>query len=399
MPRQPIYLDNQATTAVDPRVLAAMLPYFTETYGNPHSNGHPYGWEANEALEQSRSEVAALIGADAREIVFTSGATEACNIAIRGVAQAEKKRRARGGRSRIVTLATEHACVLSPCADLAREGWEVVVLPVGRDGIVDLDAFAEAVDERTLLVSAMLANNEIGVLQPIAEISAICRANGATLHTDATQAIGKIPVDVHALGVDLLSLSAHKFYGPMGIGALYVRWRPKVKLAPLASGGGQERGIRPGTAPVPLAAGLGEACCIAGAEMATDARRIRRLTGRLWDGLRQRCPQATLYGHPSLRIPGNLSVGFPGQSGEKIVDAVSRHVAISTGSACSSSEAKPSYVLAALGIGAEAAQSAVRLSVGRFNTEAEMDAASIWLSKKTNVPSYEQSGTSRAFVA
>lgn len=394
MPRQPIYLDNQATTAVDPRVLAAMLPYFTETYGNPHSDGHPYGWEANEALEQSRGEVAALIGADDREIVFTSGATEACNLAIRGVARA-----ARGGRSRIVTLATEHACVLSPCADLAREGWEVVVLPVGRDGIVDLDAVAEAVDERTLLVSVMLANNEIGVLQPLAEIAAICRANGATLHTDATQAIGKIPVDARALGVDLLSLSAHKFYGPMGIGALYVRWRPKVKLAPLASGGGQERGIRPGTAPVPLAAGLGEACRIAGADMAADARRIRRLTARLWEGLRQRCPQATLYGHPGLRIPGNLSVGFPGQSGEKIVDAVSRHVAISTGSACSSGGAKPSHVLAALGIGAEAAQSAVRLSVGRFNTEAEMDAASIWLSEKINIPSYEQSGASRSLVA
>lgn len=394
MPRQPIYLDNQATTAVDPRVLAAMLPYFTETYGNPHSDGHPYGWEANEALEQSRGEVAALIGADDREIVFTSGATEACNIAIRGVARAT-----RGGRSRIVTLATEHACVLSPCADLAREGWEVVVLPVGRDGIVDLDAVAEAVDERTLLVSVMLANNEIGVLQPLAEIAAICRANGATLHTDATQAIGKIPVDVCALGVDLLSLSAHKFYGPMGIGALYVRWRPKVKLAPLASGGGQERGIRPGTAPVPLAAGLGEACRIAGADMAADARRIRRLTARLWEGLRRRCPQATLYGHPGLRIPGNLSVGFPGQSGEKIVDAVSRHVAISAGSACSSGGAKPSHVLAALGIGAEAAQSAVRLSVGRFNTEAEMDAASIWLSEKINIPSYEQSGASQSLVA
>jgi len=394
MEQKPIYLDNQATTAVDPRVLAAMLPHFTETYGNPHSNGHTYGWQANEALEQSRSEVAALIGADDREIIFTSGATEACNIAIRGVARA-----AQSGRSRIVTLATEHACVLSPCADLAQEGFDVVVLPVGRDGIVDLDAVAEAVDERTLLVSVMLANNEIGVLQPIAEIAAICRAKGAALHTDATQAIGKIPVDVRALDVDLLSLSAHKFYGPMGIGALYVRWRPKVKLAPLASGGRQERGIRPGTAPVPLAAGLGEACRIAGADMATDARRIRRLTARLWEGLRQRCPQATLYGHPSLRIPGNLSVGFPGQSGEKIVDAVSRHVAISAGSACSSSEAKPSYVLAALGIGAEAAQSAVRLSVGRFNTEAEMDEASVWLSEKINFPNYEQSGTSRALVA
>ena len=370
MTTRPIYFDNQATTRVDPRVLEAMLPYYQEEYGNPHSDGHAYGWDASEALASARADVASLIGTDAREIIFTSGATEACNLAIQGVARA-----ARGERRKIVTLATEHACVLEACGALAGGKYEVTVLPVQADGLVDLGVVEKAVDERVLLVSAMAANNEIGVLQPLRDIAAICHKRGAYLHSDAAQAAGKIPVDVRAWDVDLLSLSAHKMYGPKGIGALYLRWGPTVNIEPLQLGGGQERGLRPGTVPVPLAVGLGEACQLALEGQDEEAARIRQLTTLLRDELLQRCPNAVLRGHPQRRLPGNLSISFAGQSGDEIVAAVSDKIAISTGSACSSSSLEPSHVLTGLGLTPEEAQSTVRISVGRFNTEEEVKTA------------------------
>lgn len=370
MKPRPAYLDNQATTPVDPRVLEAMLPYFQEAYGNPHSDAHSFGWEANEALENSRAEVADLLGADAREIIFTSGATEACNLAIRGVAKAGNKK-----RNKIVTVATEHSCVLEACADTRNNGFEVIVLPVTSNGLVDLDVVEKAVGEKVLLVSVMAANNEIGVIQPIQELATICHRKGAYLHTDAAQAVGKIPIDVRGWDVDLLSLSAHKFYGPKGIGALYSIWSPAVNIEPLQLGGGQERGLRSGTVPVPLAVGLGEASRIAAEEMGQDAERIGHLTALLHNEVSHRCPGVVLHGHPEQRVPGNLSFEFPGISGEEIVTAVGEQIAISTGSACASTSMEPSHVLMALGIGAEAAQSVVRVSVGRFNTEEDIKTA------------------------
>jgi len=374
-----IYLDNQATTPVDPRVVSVMQPYFAQEYGNPHSLGHAYGWAAEGAVEQARKNVAALIGADAREIIFTSGATESCNLALRGVLLAEEKKPGRAEeqarRKKIVTTAIEHPCVLETCVDLAEGGYEVAVIGVNSDGLVNMDEMRSAVDEQTLIVSVMAANNEIGTIQPIAEIGDICRAEGAYLHTDATQAVGKTAVDVRAWNVDLLSLSGHKLYGPKGVGALYVKWRSDVAIKPLVTGGGQERGLRSGTLPVPQIVGLGEACRIAEREIGKDAEAVRHLTSRLREILLDSCPGAALYGHLEKRVPGNISIGFPGFSGEEIVAAVSDRLAIATGAACSSVKVEPSHVLLALGIGVEAAQSVVRLSVGRFNTADDVERA------------------------
>ncbi len=366
---RPIYLDYQATTPTDPRVVEAMLPYFTERFGNPHSVHHGYGWDAVAAVERARARIAELIDAEAREIVFTSGATESNNLAIKGAARFHKER-----RPHLVTLTTEHKCVLESCRRMEREGVEVTYLPVRENGLVDLERLKKAVTERTALVSIMAANNEIGVIQPIAEIGAICRAKGAYFHCDAAQAVGKIPVAVNAMAIDLLSISGHKVYGPKGIGALYVRRRPRVRLEPLIDGGGQERGLRSGTLPTPLCVGLGKACAIAREEMAEEAARLARLREHLWEALAAGLPEVTVNGDLARRLPGNLNVSFEGVDGEALIDAMPG-IAVSSGSACTSAAVEPSYVLRALGLSDELAGASIRIGLGRFTTEGEVDAA------------------------
>jgi cysteine desulfurase len=364
-----IYLDNQATTPTDPRVVAAMLPFFTERFGNPHSTAHAFGWDAEEAVEHARGQLAALIGASPREVIFTSGATESNNLAIKGAARFHRER-----RPKVVTLASEHKCVLESVRDLEREGHPVTILPVRPDGLVDLDLLAETVDEETAIVSVMSVNNEIGVIQPMKEIAGICRAKGAYFHCDAAQAAGKVPLDVAALDIDLLSLSGHKFYGPKGIGALYVRRRPRVRLEPLMSGGGQERGLRSGTLPTPLCVGLGAAAEFAAAEMAAESERISALKARLLAGIKGRLSGVALNGHAERRVAGNLNLAFEGVDAEALMRALPR-LAVSSGSACTSTAVEPSYVLQALGLPEARARSSIRLAIGRFNTEAEIDRA------------------------
>ena len=373
--RPPIYLDNQSSTPLDPRVLESMLPYFTEHFGNPHSESHVYGTNAAAAVERARAEVAALVGADPREIVFTSGATESNNLALKGAAHFAREHPTAGPvRNHIVTLATEHKCVLESCRALEREGFSVTCLPVEKSGLVALDALAEAVGERTLLVSVMAAHNEVGVLQPLAEIARLAHETGAIFHTDAAQAAGKVPLDVAAMGVDLMSISGHKIYGPKGVGALYIRRRPRVRLVPLIDGGGQERGLRSGTLPTPLCVGLGRAATIAGAEMAEEASRLLRLRQRLSDGLMRRVPGLVLNGDPERRLPGSLNFTFPGLTAPDLIEACPG-IAISTGSACTSAAVEPSYVLRAMGLSDEEANGSIRLGLGRFTTAAEVDFA------------------------
>jgi cysteine desulfurase len=364
-----VYLDNQATTPTDPRVVEAMLPFFTERFGNPHSTAHAFGWDAEEAVEQARGQLAALIGASPREVIFTSGATESNNLAIKGAARFHRDR-----RPHVVTLASEHKCVLESARQLEREGHRVDILPIGADGLVDLDLLAETVSEETAVVSVMAVNNEIGVIQPVAEVAAICREKGAYFHCDAAQAVGKLPLDVAALGIDLLSISGHKLYGPKGIGALYVRRRPRVRLEPLIDGGGQERGLRSGTLPTPLCVGLGAAAAVAAAEMESESARISALKTRLLEGIRGRLSGVALNGHATLRIAGNLNLAFEGVDAEALMRAMPG-LAVSSGSACTSTAVEPSYVLRALGLPEARARSSIRLAVGRFNTEAEIDAA------------------------
>ena len=366
----PIYLDYQATTPVDRRVLEEMLPWFTEKFGNPHSATHAYGREAAEAVEKARGEVAALIGAEPREIVFTSGATEANNLAIKGAARFHRAL----GRDHIVTVATEHKCVLESVQAMAREGCRVSVLPVDAKGIVDLGALAAAIDERTAIVSVMAANNEIGVLQPLQEIGALCRARGALFHSDAAQAAGKVPLDLDAMAIDLLSLSAHKIYGPKGIGALYVRRRPRARLVPLLDGGGQERTLRSGTLPTPLCVGFGAAVRIARAEQAEEAARLLGLRRRFLHGVRARLPDVVLNGDGERRLPGNLNLSFPGAPALALM-AACPGLALSTGSACTAAEVEPSYVLRALGLPEALAGASLRIGVGRYTTDAEVDFA------------------------
>ncbi len=371
----PIYLDNQATTRVDPRVLEAMLPYFTEHFGNPHSTSHVYGHVAAAAVEQARGEIASLIHADPREIVFTSGATEANNLAIKGAAHFARAHPTGAiVRDHIVTLTTEHKCVLESCAQLEREGFAVTYVGVEPNGLVALDKLEAALTERTLLVSVLAAHNEIGVIQPLAEIGALCRAHGVLFHTDAAQAAGKIPLDVEAMRIDLMSISGHKLYGPKGVGVLYVRRRPRVRLLPLFDGGGQERGARSGTLPTPLCVGLGRAAAIAADEMADEAARLRQLRDRLHQGLARRVPGLGLNGDPEQRLPGNLNLSFPGTEAPSLIEACPS-IAISTGSACTSAKVEPSYVLRALGLPDAVANSAIRVGLGRFNTAAEVDFA------------------------
>ncbi len=377
--RAPIYLDNQCSTPLDPRVLEAMLPYFREHFGNPGNESHPFGRIAAEAVEEARSEVARLIGAEPRELIFTSGATESNNLALKGVARFVRAYPEESPeRNHIVTVATEHKSALESCRALAADGFRVTVLPVEANGLVALSRLADAVTEKTLIVSVMAAHNEIGVIEPIAEIAALCRSRGALFHSDAAQAFGKIPIDVEALGIDLLSISAHKIYGPKGVGALYVRRRPRVRLLPLFDGGGEERGLRPGTLPAPLCIGLGRAAAIARAEMAEEGERVKSLRERMLSALLSRVPGLELNGDAQRRLPGNLNLSVPGIGAAELI-AACPEIAVSTGAACDSAAVEPSYVLRALGRSDEEAGSAVRIGLGRFTTAEEVDFAALAL--------------------
>ncbi|HEV3386631.1 MAG TPA: IscS subfamily cysteine desulfurase [Gemmata sp.] len=366
--KTPIYMDNNATTRTDPRVVDAMLPYFTEKYGNAASRSHPFGWDAEAAVEEGREQIAGLINASAKEIIFTSGATESNNLAIKGVAAMYKKK-----GNHIITQATEHKAVLDTCKRLERDGFQVTYLPVDHYGQVHAEQIREAITDKTVLVSIMAANNEIGTLQPIKSIGKLCKEKGILFHTDAVQSVGKTPLDVEAMGIDLLSLSAHKIYGPKGIGALYVRKKdPRVRLEPQIDGGGHERGMRSGTLPVPLIVGLGKACEIAHREMATETEKTFRLRERLRKGIMDKLPETYLNGHPTERLPGSANISFAYVEGEGLMMGI-KDVAVSSGSACTSASLEPSYVLRALGVGDELAHSSIRFGIGRFNTEAEVD--------------------------
>ncbi len=371
-PNRPVYLDNQATTRCDPRVVETMLPWFTEDYGNPHSVEHVMGRKAEEAVEAARGQVATLIGAEPNEVVFTSGATESNNIAIKGAARFAA--RMGDARRRVITVATEHKCVLESVADLAEEGFEPVFLPVRPDGLVEPDALRQALAVPTLLVSVMAVNNETGVIQDIGGLAAIAKEAGALFHSDMAQAVGKIPLNVTRSKIDLASISGHKLYGPKGVGALYVRRRPRVRLAPLFSGGGQERGLRSGTLPAPLIVGLGEACRLAGQEMAAEADRVAGLRGSLLERLRRDVPGIRLNGSPQARIAGNLNVTFPGATALALMEALP-DLCVSTGSACSSAAIEPSYVLRALGLSDDEASRTLRIGIGRFTSAADIDYA------------------------
>jgi cysteine desulfurase len=365
---RPIYLDCHSTTPVDPRVLEAMLPYFTESFGNPASSNHAYGWEAEAAVKQAREKIAIAIGATPEEVVFTSGATEANNLAIKGVAEAYFSK----GRH-IVTVATEHKAVLDPCKYLQTLGFEITVLPVDRDGLIDLEELDKSIRPDTILVSVMAANNEIGVLQPVAEIGKICRKHEVLFHSDAAQAIGKIPLNVESANLDIMSLTAHKLYGPKGIGALYVRRRhPRVRLAPQLQGGGHERGMRSGTLATPQIVGLAKAIELGLEELNSESVRQIELRNILWSQL-SKLEGIYLNGHPTRRLPGNLNVSIEGVDGSALLLGLQSVVAISSGSACSSAGTSPSHVLTALRSSESLAYSSLRFGIGRFNTAEEIE--------------------------
>ena len=367
----PIYLDNHATTACDPAVVAAMIPYFTEKYGNAASRNHSFGWEAQEGVELAREQIGALIGASSKEIVFTSGATESDNMAIKGVAKFYESK-----GKHLITVVTEHKAILDSCHALEREGWEVTYLPVGTDGLIDLDELKRSIRKDTVLVSVMFVNNEVGVIQPIAEIGAICRAAGVFFHCDAVQAQGRIPIDVESLNVDLMSLSAHKMYGPKGVGALYVRrGRPRVRLQALIDGGGHERGLRSGTLAVPGIVGMGKAAELALQGLTNgEVDRVRALRDRLWTSLQNNLDELFLNGHPVHRVPNNLNVSFAYVEGEAMMMGI-KDIACSSGSACTSASLEPSYVLRAMGVDVELAHTSIRFGVGRFTTAEEIEYA------------------------
>jgi len=365
----PIYLDYQATTPMDPRVLEKMMPYFTEKFGNPHSRSHAFGWETEAAVDLAREQVASLIGATEKEIIFTSGATESNNIAIKGAAHFYKDK-----KNHIITTQTEHKCVLDSFRHLEQEGFEVTYLPVEKNGILNLEILKAAIKDNTGLVSVMGINNEIGVIQPLAEIGKICRERGVLFHTDAAQSFGKIPLDVEAMNIDLMSISGHKIYGPKGIGALYVRRRPRVRLEPLFSGGGQERGFRSGTLPTPLVVGLGEAAAIAKAEMGKDAEHARKLYNKFLTEVLDGVKDVYLNGDREQRWPGNINLSFAYVEGESMIMAL-KDLAVSSGSACTSASLEPSYVLRALGVGEDLAHTSIRFGIGRFTNENEVDFA------------------------
>jgi cysteine desulfurase len=364
----PIYMDYHATTPVDPRVLEAMMPYFTQHFGNAASRNHAFGWEAEEAVEAARKQVADLIGANPKEIIFTSGATESNNLAIKGVAEMYREK-----GNHIITCVTEHKAVIDTCKKLEKQGARVTYLPVQKDGRISLDELRDAITDKTILITLMTANNEIGVLQPIAEIGAIAKEKGVLFHTDAVQAAGKVPFDVNALKVDLVSLSAHKMYGPKGVGALYVRRRnPRVLLAEQISGGGHERGMRSGTLNVTGIVGMGKAAAIANAEMATEAERLRALRDRLNQGLHRNLDELYINGSMEHRLPHNLNISFAYVEGESLLMGIN-DVAVSSGSACTSASLEPSYVLKALGAGDDLAHSSIRFGLGRWTTDEEVD--------------------------
>ncbi|KAK3411896.1 hypothetical protein EUGRSUZ_I00651 [Eucalyptus grandis] len=366
---RPLYLDMQATSPVDPRVLDAMLPFYLHRYGNPHSRTHLYGWESDLAVESARARVAALVGASPKELVFTSGATESNNISVKGVMHfyRDKKRH-------VITTQTEHKCVLDSCRHLQQEGFDVTYLPVGPDGIIDLDRLRSAIRPDTGLVSVMAVNNEIGVIQPMEEIGGICKEFNVPFHTDAAQALGKIPIDVDKWNVSLMSLSGHKIYAPKGIGALYMRRRPRIRVEPQMNGGGQERGIRSGTVPTPLVVGMGAACELAMKEMEYDHRRISALQERLLNGIRGKIDGVVVNGSMERRYTGNLNLSFAYVEGESLLMGL-KEVAVSSGSACTSASLEPSYVLRALGVEEDMAHTSIRYGIGRFTTEEEIDRA------------------------
>lgn len=363
---KPLYMDSQATTSLDPRVLDTMMPFLTNYYGNPHSRTHQYGWESEAAMETAREQVANLIGADPKEIIWTSGATESNNITVKGVGRfyASKKKH-------VITTQTEHKCVLDSCRILEAEGVEVTYLPVKTDGLVDMEKLEAAIRPDTSLVSVMTVNNEIGVIQPVEEIGRLCRSRKVFFHTDAAQAVGKIPMDVNKMNIDLMSISGHKVYGPKGVGALYVRRRPRVRVEPIQSGGGQERGLRSGTVPTPLVVGLGAACALAQDEMEYDHSHVTRLSKILVEGLTSQLPNVVRNGGTSL-YPGCVNLSFHCVEGESLLMAL-KDVALSSGSACTSASLEPSYVLRALGAEEDMAHSSIRFGIGRFTSQEEVE--------------------------
>ncbi|MGH9521505.1 MAG: IscS subfamily cysteine desulfurase [Terriglobales bacterium] len=364
----PIYMDNHATTPVDPRVVQEMLPYFTEKFGNAASRNHQFGWEAEEAVEQARDRIAKLIGATPKEIIFTSGATESDNLAIKGVAEMYKEK-----GNHIITAVTEHKAVLDTCKRMEKAGFRVTYMPVQKDGLIDLDDLKRAMDDKTILVTIMAANNEIGVVQPLAEIGKLCKERGVIFHTDSTQAVGKIPMDVNKMGIDLASISAHKMYGPKGVGALYVRRKsPRVQLVAQMDGGGHERGMRSGTLAVPGIVGLGKACEICMNEMPEESCRLAGLRNRLKDKLFDGLDEVYVNGNMEHHLPNNLNISFAYVEGESLLMGIN-DIAVSSGSACTSATLEPSYVLKALGTGDELAHSSIRFGLGRFNTVEEVD--------------------------
>jgi cysteine desulfurase len=364
----PIYLDNHATTPMDPRVLEAMMPYYTGKFGNAASRNHQFGWEAEAGVETAREQIAKLIGATAKEIIFTSGATESNNLAIKGVAEMYKEK-----GNHIITAVTEHKAVLDTCKRLEKYGTRVTYLPVGADGLISLDELRNAITDKTILVTIMAANNEIGVMQPIDEIGAICKEKGIIFHSDAVQAVGKVPIDVNKSNVSIMSLTAHKLYGPKGVGALYVRRKnPRVQLSAILDGGGHERGMRSGTLNVPGIVGFGKACEIAMQEMPEESKRLMNLRDRLMNKLLSNLDETHVNGTMERHLPGNLNISFVYVEGESLLMGVN-DIAVSSGSACTSATLEPSYVLKALGLGDDVAHSSIRFGIGRFNTEAEID--------------------------
>jgi len=364
----PIYMDNHATTPIDPRVLEEMLPYFTDKFGNAASRNHVFGWVAEEGVEQARERIAKLVGATTKEIIFTSGATESDNLAIKGVAEMYREK-----GNHIITAVTEHKAVLDTCKRLEKYGYRVTYLPVMKNGLVDMDDLKRSMDEKTILVTLMAANNEIGVVQPLAEIGKLCHERGVLFHSDATQAVGKIPIDVNKMGIDLLSISGHKMYGPKGVGALYVRRKnPRVQLAAIQDGGGHERGMRSGTLNVPGIVGLGKACALCHEEMPAESKRLSGLRDRLKDKIMGGLDEVFINGSMEHRLPNNLNISFAYVEGESLLMGIN-DIAVSSGSACTSATLEPSYVLKALGTGDDLAHSSIRFGIGRFNTEAEVD--------------------------
>lgn len=364
-----IYFDYQSTTPCDPRVVEVMLPYFSEKFGNPHSRNHSFGWEAEEAVEKSRAQIAALINADPKEIIFTSGATESNNLALRGIAgfYGHKK-------NHIITSVIEHKCILDTCRHLQQQGFEITYLPVSAKGLIDPQDVQNSIKDTTCMVSIMAVNNEIGVIQPIAEIGEICRERGVFFHTDAAQAVGKMPIDVKAMQIDLMSISAHKIYGPKGIGALYVSRKPRVRLSAMITGGGQERGMRSGTLAPMLCVGFGEACALSQKNMSQEVEQLKVLTRRFYDGVISQLEEVYLNGDEEKRIPGNLNLSFAYVEGEGLMMAM-KDLCVSSGSACTSASLEPSYVLRAIGVGEDLAHTSIRFGLGRFTTEEEVDYA------------------------